>query len=91
MKVHKISERTLSAGGEVRIKNYDNIDAEMEALNNNAMMAAEEEMEIYLSPKQLDKKIAAVKKQMEKAAKDLDFIEAARLRDVMLALKKKVE
>ena len=87
----KTIENIMEQTSVLDIKNYDNIDAEMEALNNNAMMAAEEEMEIYLSPKQLDKKIAAVKKQMEKAAKDLDFIEAARLRDVMLALKKKVE
>ncbi|MBP6455326.1 MAG: excinuclease ABC subunit UvrB [Chitinophagaceae bacterium] len=87
----KTIENIMEQTSVLDIKNYDNIDAEMEALNNEAMMAAEEEMEIYLSPKQLDKKIASVKKQMEKAAKDLDFIEAARLRDVMLALKKKVE
>ncbi len=86
--ISKTIENIMEQTAVLDIKNYDNIDAEMEALNNNAMMAAEEEMEIYLSPKQLDKKIAAVKKEMEKAAKDLDFIEAARLRDVMLALKK---
>jgi excinuclease ABC subunit B len=38
----------------------------------------------------LEKEIAHVKKQMEKAAKDLDFIEAARLRDRMMELKSRL-
>jgi excinuclease ABC subunit B len=45
----------------------------------------------YMSAKELDKLILQTQKQMEKAAKELDFIEAARLRDEMLALKKKKE
>ncbi|WP_338349891.1 excinuclease ABC subunit UvrB [Nonlabens tegetincola] len=42
--------------------------------------AAEEEAE-YLSKEQLDKKVRDTRKAMEKAAKELDFMEAARLRD----------
>jgi len=53
-------------------------------------MAAEEESG-YLSVGQLDKLIAQTKKGMEKAAKDLDFMEAARLRDKMLQLQKDKE
>jgi excinuclease ABC subunit B len=34
----------------------------------------------------LDKQLTATKKAMEKAAKSLDFIEAARLRDLYLQL-----
>jgi excinuclease ABC subunit B len=45
----------------------------------------------YMSTKDIDKLIAQTQKQMEKAAKELDFIEAARLRDELLALKKKKE
>jgi excinuclease ABC subunit B len=45
----------------------------------------------YMSAKDIDKLILQTQKQMEKAAKELDFIEAARLRDEMLALKKKKE
>lgn len=48
---------------------------------------------IYSSKKtipQLEKAIVATKKQMERAAKDLDFIEAAKLRDEMLALQKEL-
>jgi excinuclease ABC subunit B len=40
---------------------------------------------------QMEKDITQVKKQMEKAARDLDFMEAARLRDRMFALQKELE
>jgi excinuclease ABC subunit B len=40
----------------------------------------------HMSNEQLDKAIANTRKQMEKAAKELDFIEAARLRDELYAL-----
>jgi excinuclease ABC subunit B len=49
------------------------------------LMAAEPAM-VYKTPEDLDKAIAAKRKQMEKAAKDLDFIEAARLRDELFEL-----
>ncbi len=40
----------------------------------------------YMSQPQLQKAIDKVKKEMQKAAKDYDFMEAARLRDEMFAL-----
>lgn len=43
----------------------------------------------YMNLDQLDKLILRTKKAMEKAAKELDFIEAARLRDEMYALQEK--
>ncbi|MGV6861439.1 MAG: excinuclease ABC subunit UvrB [Putridiphycobacter sp.] len=45
----------------------------------------------YMSDDQLQKTIDKVKKDMETAAKKLDFIEAARLRDEMFALKEKLK
>lgn len=42
----------------------------------------------YMSREQLDKAVAAARKNMDKAAKELDFISAARYRDEMLALEK---
>jgi excinuclease ABC subunit B len=45
----------------------------------------------YMSKPELEKMVLKTQKQMEKAAKDLDFIEAARLRDEYFALKKIVE
>ncbi len=44
----------------------------------------------YASREQLEKMIDATEKQMKKAAKDLDFISAAQLRDEMQALKKRL-
>ncbi|MBL0315865.1 MAG: excinuclease ABC subunit UvrB [Flavobacteriales bacterium] len=41
----------------------------------------------YLSKPQLEKAIADTKKKMDKAAKDMDFMEAARLRDEMFKMK----
>lgn len=43
----------------------------------------------YANPEELEKAITAKRKQMEKAAKDLDFIEAARLRDELFELQAK--
>ncbi|TVQ83394.1 MAG: excinuclease ABC subunit UvrB [Bacteroidetes bacterium] len=42
----------------------------------------------YMSKEQLQKAMNKTRRQMEKAAKELDFIEAARLRDEMFALEK---
>lgn len=42
----------------------------------------------YMSPEGLEKTIEKTRKQMRAAAKDLNFIEAARLRDEMFALEK---
>jgi excinuclease ABC subunit B len=40
---------------------------------------------------QMEKKIATVKKHMEQAARDMDFMEAARLRDEMFKLQKELD
>jgi excinuclease ABC subunit B len=53
-------------------------------------IAAEDQAEYKTIP-QAEKAISQIKKQMEKAARDLDFMEAARLRDEMFRLQKKLE
>jgi excinuclease ABC subunit B len=61
------------------------------------MLAAEGNTEYGVEGKekltipQMEKQVAAVKKQMERSARDLDFIEAARLRDEMFRLQKQLE
>ncbi len=45
----------------------------------------------YMSEEQLQKAMKHTKSQMEKAAKNLDFIEAARLRDELFALEKQLK
>lgn len=52
-------------------------------------IAAEEPIAEYSTSLERENEIKKVKKAMEKAAKDLDFMEAARLRDIMMAMKKK--
>ncbi len=55
------------------------------------LVTAAEEQVIYQTIPQMEKAIAQTKKQMEKAARDLDFMEAARLRDEMFRLQKELE
>lgn len=49
---------------------------------------AAEPVYAYMTQEQLEKAIVKTKKSMEAAAKDMDFIEAARLRDEMFALER---
>lgn len=52
--------------------------------------AAEEQVE-YVTIPQLEKQITLLKKQMKKAAANLDFMEAAKLRDDSFSLQKKLD
>jgi len=72
----KILESTKVADGDptTRMAQYER--------SSNEQLAAEPKAE-YLKPEELEKQIKLAKKAMEKAAKELDFIEAARLRDEM--------
>jgi excinuclease ABC subunit B len=55
-------------------------------IENESVSLAADPVVQYMTSEQIEKSIAQTKKQMEKAAKELDFIEAARLRDEMFAL-----
>ena len=89
MTIKKSTEEVFKQTSVLDIKGYDsnNKYAIHEEL---APLAAEDEVE-YKTYAQLDKAITKVKKEMEKAAKELDFMEAARLRDKMLAMQKELE
>ena len=89
--VIKSKEQVFAQTSVLDIKGYD--PSNPYALQKDeplVSVAAEEQVEYKTIP-QIEKAIASVKKQMEKAARDLDFIEAARLRDEMFALQKKFE
>src|SRR6187551_320387 len=60
------------------------------AVDEIVTIAAENEVEYNTIP-QMEKAITKTKKEMEKAARDLDFMEAARLRDEMFRLQKELE
>ena len=53
-------------------------------------IAADEQVEYKTIP-QMEKALNKIKKEMEKAARDLDFMEAARLRDEMFAMQKTLD
>jgi len=57
-----------------------------EPTQQTSLQAVAEPETEYLTPSQLEKRIKQVKKAMEKAARELDFMEAARLRDQLFAL-----
>jgi excinuclease ABC subunit B len=60
------------------------------AVNDVVTVAAENNSDYQTIP-QMQKAISRIKKEMEKAARDLDFMEAARLRDEMFGMQKKLE
>lgn len=60
-------------------------------VENDIMDSAADPLVSYLSEDQLKKLVDQAKKQMEKAAKELDFIEAARFRDEMNVYKERMQ
>ncbi len=54
------------------------------------ILKAAEPESLYLSKPEIEKKIRDARKAMEKAAKDLDFMQAAKLRDEIKALQEKI-
>lgn len=78
----KIMESTKVADGDPATRNLKYEYTEELSIAADPVIA-------YMSAEQLDKTIAFTKKEMEKAAKELDFIEAARLRDELYALEER--
>ena len=60
-------------------------DSPYEIDDNLNTIAAEEQVEYKTIP-QMEKAISQIKRMMEKSAKDMDFMEAARLRDEMFRM-----
>lgn len=88
--VSKSTEQIMAQGSVLDVKGYD--PSKAYALNNDETLSlAAEDEEVYLTIPKMEKKISSTKRQMEKAAKDLDFMEAAKLRDEMFRLKKVLE
>jgi excinuclease ABC subunit B len=73
------------------IKGFDSTKPLALQNDDELVRIAAEEQAVYQTIPQMEKAIAQTKKLMEKAAKDLDFIEAAKLRDEMFRLKKELE
>jgi excinuclease ABC subunit B len=86
--VRKSVEQVMAQTSVLDIKGYD--PDSPYAVEEIVTKAAEDESE-YTTIPQLEKAITRTKKEMEKAARDMDFMEAARLRDEMFSLQKKLE
>lgn len=87
--VNKSKERIMAQTSVLDIKGYDP-DSPYALDEIPVTKAAEDEAE-YTTIPQLEKAINRTKKEMEKAARDMDFMEAARLRDEMFSMQKKLE
>jgi excinuclease ABC subunit B len=89
--VKKSVEQIMKQTSVLDIKGFDLKNPYAIASDEEIVTTAAEEQEVYKTIPQMEKAIAKVKKEMEKAARDLDFIEAARLRDEMFRLQKELE
>lgn len=78
-----LKQTSVANAGGKSVKEYSNLE-EVEAA-----MAADPIID-YGNPKQLEKLIAKTEKEMLKAAKEMEFLEAARLRDELSILKEKL-
>jgi len=68
------------------IKGYDPANPYAIAPDEDMITVAADEQAEYKTIPQLEKGLNKIKKEMEKAARDLDFMEAARLRDEMFKM-----
>ncbi|HMK25146.1 MAG TPA: excinuclease ABC subunit UvrB [Chitinophagaceae bacterium] len=72
------------------IKGYDPANPYAIAPDEDLVTVAADEQAEYKTIPQTEKALSRIKKEMEKAARDLDFMEAARLRDEMYLLQKQL-
>ncbi len=89
--IKKDTQQIMAQGSVLDVRGYDPANPySIKPDEGIVNIAAEDEVEYKTIP-QMEKGIAKIKKQMEKAARDLDFMEAARLRDEMFRLQKELE
>ncbi len=89
--VIKSKEQVFAQTAVLEIKGYDERSALQSITNDNMSTIAAEEQAEYVTIPSMEKNISKLKRSMDKAAKDLDFMEAARLRDLMFDAQKKLE
>ncbi|MBG9376145.1 excinuclease ABC subunit UvrB [Panacibacter sp. DH6] len=89
--IKKSIEQIMKQTSVLDIKGFNEKNPYAIGADEGLVQHAAEEQEVYKTIPQMEKAISQTKKQMEKAARDLDFIEAARLRDEMFRLQKELE
>ena len=89
--IKKTIDQVIAQGSVLDVKGYDPSNPYALQNEEQQVAVAAEEQIAYNTIPQLEKAVNKAKKEMEKAAKDLDFMEAARLRDYMFGLKAQLE
>jgi len=89
--VKKSKEQVFAQTSVLDIKGFDAANPYAVAPDEDIVTRAAEDQEEYQTIPQVEKALVKIKKEMEKAARDLDFMEAARLRDEMFLIQKKLE
>jgi len=89
--VKKSKEQVFAQTSVLDIKGFDPANPYAIADGQDMISQAADEQPVYKTIPQVEKAIGKMRKDMEKAARDLDFMEAARLRDEMFALQKQLE
>jgi len=89
--IKKSTQQIMAQGSVLDVKGYDPANPYSIKPDEDIVPIAAEDETVYKTIPQMEKGVAKIKKQMEKAAKDLDFMEAARLRDEMFRLQKELE
>ncbi|MEI9933442.1 MAG: excinuclease ABC subunit UvrB [Ferruginibacter sp.] len=87
----KSIEQVMAQGSVLDVKGYDPSNPYSIAADEDLINVAAEEQVVYKTIPQLEKAISKTKKEMNKAAKDLDFMQAAKLRDEMFRMQKELE
>jgi excinuclease ABC subunit B len=87
----KSKEQVFAQGSVLDIKGFDPANPYARASDEELVTIAAEDQETYQTIPQVEKAITRTKKDMERAARDLDFMEAARLRDEMFSLQKRLK
>src|SRR6188768_957315 len=89
--VKKSKAQVFAQTSVLDIKGYDVNKPYAIAADEDIVTVAADEQPEYKTIPQAEKAISKIKKEMEKAARDLDFMEAARLRDEMFRLQKQLD
>ena len=87
----KSKEQIFAQGSVLDVKGYDPSNPYSIGADEDIVTVAAEEQAVYKTIPQIEKAISKTKKEMEKAARDMDFMEAARLRDEMFRMQKEME
>ncbi len=89
--IKKSTDQIFAQTSVLDIKGFDPKNPYAIQGDQDIVSRAAEEQASYNTIPQMEKAISRIKKEMEKAARDLDFIEAARLRDEMFRMKKELD